>query len=100
MRLFGPTESFAMPSWNIAAFTHRGRVRPSNEDGVAVNTRILTGNMDKPLVLSAPDDSCILMIADGMGGHAHGAMASRAVLDYLVAAIGSAFKSCFLRRGN
>jgi protein phosphatase len=27
------------------------------------------------------------MIADGMGGHAHGAMASRAVLDYLVAAI-------------
>lgn len=27
------------------------------------------------------------MIADGMGGHAHGAMASRAVLDCLVAAI-------------
>jgi protein phosphatase len=37
--------------------------------------------------MSAPDDGCVLMIADGMGGHAHGAMASRAVLDYLVAAV-------------
>ena len=32
----------------------------------------------------APGDGCLLMVADGMGGHAQGAMASRAVLDYLV----------------
>lgn len=76
-----------MPSWTIAAFTHRGRVRPANEDAIAAHTHILTGNMDEPLLISTPDDSCVLMIADGMGGHAHGAMASRAVLDYLVAAI-------------
>ena len=76
-----------MPNWTIAAFTHRGRVRPVNEDALAVDTRILTGNMDKPLVISTPNDSCVLMIADGMGGHAQGAMASRAVLDYLVAAL-------------
>ncbi|WP_198164045.1 PP2C family protein-serine/threonine phosphatase [Bradyrhizobium jicamae] len=35
----------------------------------------------------ASEGSCLLMIADGMGGHAQGAMASPAVLDYLVAAI-------------
>lgn len=79
--------SFAMSSWTIAAFTHRGRVRPVNEDALAIDTRILTGNMDKPMVISAPNDGCVLMIADGMGGHAQGAMASRAVLDYLVAAL-------------
>lgn len=79
--------SRVMPNWTIAAFTHRGRVRSANEDALAVDTHILTGNMDKPLVMSAMNDSCVLMIADGMGGHAQGAMASRAVLDYLVASI-------------
>lgn len=76
-----------MPNWTIATFTHRGRVRPVNEDAIAVHTRILTGNMDKPLAISMSDDCCVLMIADGMGGHAQGALASRAVLDYLVAAV-------------
>jgi len=76
-----------MPHWSIAAFTHRGRVRPQNEDAIAIGTGILTGNMDAPIVMTTPNDCCLLMIADGMGGHAHGAMASRAVLDYLVAAI-------------
>lgn len=75
-----------MPNWTIAAFTHRGRVRSVNEDAIAVQMRILTGDMTEPLVMSSPDDSCVMMIADGMGGHAQGAMASRAVLDYLVAA--------------
>jgi protein phosphatase len=76
-----------MPNWTIAAFTHRGRVRSVNEDAIAAHIRILTGDMSEPLVMSAPNDSCVLMIADGMGGHAQGAMASRAVLDHLVAAI-------------
>lgn len=76
-----------MSAWSIAAFTHRGRVRPSNEDTIAVDGRILTGDMSEPLVTSVSSDCCALMIADGMGGHAQGAMASRAVLDYLVAAI-------------
>lgn len=75
-----------MPTWTIAAFTHRGRVRPHNEDTVGIGNRILTGDMDSPLVITAQTGSALLMIADGMGGHAQGAMASRAVLDYLVAA--------------
>lgn len=73
--------------WSIAAFTHRGHVRPGNEDATAVDNRILAGDMDAPVLMTAPSDSIVLMIADGMGGHAHGAMASRAVLNYLVAAV-------------
>lgn len=76
-----------MPTWTIAAFTHRGRVRPHNEDSVGIGNRILTGDMNSPLVITAQTDSALLMIADGMGGHAQGAMASRAVLDYLLAAV-------------
>lgn len=73
-----------MPSWTIGAFTHRGRVRPNNEDAIAIDDRVLIGDMDAPIIMTSPNDRCLLMIADGMGGHAHGAMASRAVLDYLV----------------
>ncbi|WP_426421793.1 PP2C family protein-serine/threonine phosphatase [Bradyrhizobium genosp. A] len=76
-----------MPSWTIAAFTHRGHVRPDNEDAIAIDDRVLTGDMDVPMVMTSPGDCCLLMIADGMGGHARGAMASRAVLDYLVGAM-------------
>jgi protein phosphatase len=75
-----------MTGWAIAAFTHRGRVRPANEDGISIGPRVLTGDMSTPIVMTAPGDGCLLMVADGMGGHAQGAMASRAVLDYLVAA--------------
>jgi serine/threonine protein phosphatase PrpC len=76
-----------MTNWTIAGFTHRRRVRQGNEDAVAIDSRIFTGDMATPVALTSPNDCCLLMIADGMGGHAHGAAASRAVLDYLVAAI-------------
>jgi protein phosphatase len=75
-----------MTGWTIAAFTHRGRVRPANEDAISIGTRVLTGDMNTPVVMTAPGDGCLLMVADNMGGHAEGALASRAVLDYLVAA--------------
>ncbi len=77
-----------MPSLTIAAFTHRGRVRPNNEDAIAIDNRVLTGDMESLIVVTSPNDCCLLMITGGMSGHAHGAMASRAVADYLVAAIG------------
>jgi protein phosphatase len=75
-----------MTGWTIAAFTHRGRVRRANEDAISIGTHVLTGDMNSPVVMTAPGDGCLLMVADGMGGHAQGAMASRAVLDYLTAA--------------
>lgn len=78
-------EAIGMSGLAIAAFTHRGRVRPSNEDAIAIGADILTGDMNSPF-MTAPGDCCLLMVADGICGHAQGAMASRAVLDYLVAA--------------
>lgn len=75
-----------MTGWTVAAFTHRGRVRLTNEDAISIGPRVLTGDMNTPVSMTAPGDGCLLMVADGMGGHAEGAMASRAVLDYLVAA--------------
>ncbi|MBR1240268.1 serine/threonine-protein phosphatase [Bradyrhizobium sp. AUGA SZCCT0274] len=76
-----------MSGWTIAAFTHRGRVRLDNEDAIAVDGQSFVGDMAAPVAIKTLNESIVLMIADGMGGHARGAMASRAVLDYLVAAI-------------
>ena len=75
-----------MTGWTIAAFTHGGRVRPANEDAISIGTRVLKCDMNTPVVMMVPGDGCLLMVADGMGGHAEGARASRAVLNYLVAA--------------
>lgn len=74
-----------MPAWSVSAFTHRGLVRPMNEDAIAVGAEILTGDMDKPHRFNVTASNCLLMIADGMGGHAHGALASKTVLDHLIA---------------
>lgn len=74
-----------MPTLKIAAFTHRGRVRTFNEDAIAIGQRVLAGDMDQPLALTMSDSDCFLMISDGMGGHAHGALASRTILDRLIA---------------
>ncbi|UPK38204.1 hypothetical protein IVB18_13625 [Bradyrhizobium sp. 186] len=56
-----------MTGWTIAAFTHRRRLRPANEDAVAVDARVLTGDMNAPIVMATPADGCLLMVADGMG---------------------------------
>ena len=55
-----------MTHWTLAAFTHRGRVRPANEDAIALDSRVLTGDMGSPVGMTTPGDSCLLMVADGM----------------------------------
>jgi protein phosphatase len=71
-------------SWSVAAFTHRGLVQSSNEDAVAIASQLLTGDMDRVHHGYVDRGNCLLMVADGMGGHAHGALASRTVLDHLI----------------
>lgn len=66
------------------AFTHQGAVRISNEDTIAVSDWITSEPMAAPVVLehevAAP---LICVVADGMGGHAAGEVASRAVAEHL-----------------
>jgi serine/threonine protein phosphatase PrpC len=69
---------------HATAFTHRGAVRAHNEDTVAIGSWTTSGSMAAPAVLehqiAAP---LICLVADGMGGHAAGEVASRAVAEHL-----------------
>jgi len=62
----------------ITAFTHRGRVRKQNEDTIAVGDWVSVVDMPAPEQtrheLTAP---LVCLIADGMGGHNAGEVASR-----------------------
>jgi serine/threonine protein phosphatase PrpC len=66
------------------AFTHQGAVRAGNEDTIAVGDWIKRLPMAAPVVLeheiAAP---VICLVADGMGGHAAGDVASRTVAERL-----------------
>lgn len=74
----------------IAALTNVGLVRKSNEDAIAIGTNLICENVFGPKRFTLPGNSCILMIADGMGGHSHGALASKTALACLVKTSGSA----------
>jgi serine/threonine protein phosphatase PrpC len=66
-------------------FTHVGAVRAGNEDAVAVAERIWAGSMAAPEVVERDVRRPVLaLVADGMGGHAAGEVASRAVAEFLV----------------
>jgi len=66
------------------AFTHQGAVRAGHEDTIAVGDWIKRLPMAAPVVLehevAAP---LICLVADGMGGHAAGDVASRTVAERL-----------------
>jgi serine/threonine protein phosphatase PrpC len=69
---------------HATAFTHQGAVRATNEDTIAVGDWITSEPMAAPVVLehtvTAP---LICVVADGMGGHAAGEVASRVVAEHL-----------------
>jgi protein phosphatase len=66
----------------VAAVTHCGLVRASNQDAVGIEGVILTGQSAK-LEDDTRPDNVVLMIADGMGGHASGELASLSTIEYL-----------------
>jgi len=73
---------------HITAITHRGCVREHNEDAIAVANWVCAGSsLDAPrcsveTLTSAP---MLCLVADGMGGHRAGEVASRCVAERLLA---------------
>jgi serine/threonine protein phosphatase PrpC len=68
------------------AFVHEGAVRPTNEDTLAVGDWLRSEPMAAPeTVVRVVDAPVIVLVADGMGGHAAGEVASRAVAEHLSA---------------
>jgi serine/threonine protein phosphatase PrpC len=68
----------------IHALTHRGALRPHNEDTVAVGDWLSANDLTgaKRFAFDATQP-VVAVVADGMGGHAAGDVASRAAAAYL-----------------
>jgi PPM family protein phosphatase len=73
------------PVFEVAAMTHRGAVRGHNEDTVYVAGRVLAGDLDEPHAACLGRGHHLFVVADGMGGHAHGELASRTAVEVLSA---------------
>lgn len=68
----------------ITALTHRGLVRDHNEDSIGWAGMSLSGNMSGTLHLESPvTGPAVLVVCDGMGGHAGGAEAARMACELL-----------------
>ena len=70
---------------SATAFTHHGAVRARNEDTIAVDDWVMSESMDQPVTLQRiVERPCVCLVADGMGGHAAGDVASWFVAECLV----------------
>lgn len=65
---------------NACYVTNTGKVRRNNEDSLLLNETVVTGNMSGVQAAGCEGDRQAYMVADGMGGHAKGEVASSTVL--------------------
>jgi serine/threonine protein phosphatase PrpC len=64
----------------FAALTTRGLRRPENEDAIALGGELILGEAVEPVKgFLPPGQAAAFIVSDGVGGHAHGARASREV---------------------
>ncbi|CAI2931894.1 PP2C family protein-serine/threonine phosphatase [Aminobacter niigataensis] len=69
----------------VSAATHRGRIRSTNEDAIVVDRWLGLGDsasFDQQFLLNRV--GCLLAVADGIGGHRAGEIASRFLLEQLI----------------
>ena len=109
MRLLGETISYAV--WNkciqirleptatagggpvkidCIAFTHNGLVRSNNEDCILCDGWMRNRTMADPVKFSSPSDSSevrVFAVADGLGGHSSGEVASQFALSKLCSSV-------------
>jgi protein phosphatase len=72
--------------------THRGAIRPENQDALSVAGGVRTGDMTSPEMLESGGYPLLLAVIDGMGGYEGGAAAARILAETLSeAAIGRKF---------
>ena len=74
-----------MTSTRVWAATHVGTVRRRNEDSHGATGLGATG-VDGAVVAATVEGTCLAVVADGLGGHPCGDVASRLVVDHLLAA--------------
>lgn len=71
----------------VWVMTHRGEMRPRNEDAVGAGLRLWTGTMDSPATLTGTvDEIRIVTVSDGIGGGRAGNEASRLACRWLAEA--------------
>ena len=68
----------------VAAITNPGRLRERNEDALSIHGNVLTGTMREPFASATSAKLLVLLVADGMGGHPRGDVASRTALKTLI----------------
>jgi len=69
----------------IAALTHVGLRRQRNEDCIAIGRQSICEPLADPWLASQDlDTPCVCLVADGMGGHPAGDIASRFVIEHLM----------------